>query len=102
MSQSIATVEWAADRKRERGGVLTQSSFGRYNYQTLTIKFEDISITRQRADVGCSVRVDYAESEEFGCVSFGPIFQVGGLLFLFRMAVLWLRTHLVVHGLLFT
>lgn len=30
----------------------------------LTIKFEDISIARQRADVDGSIRVDYAEGEE--------------------------------------
>lgn len=75
----------------------------------LTIKLEDISIIRQRADVGCSVRVDYAEREELGWrraqlshVSFRPIFQVRGLLLLFRVAILWLWTHLVVHGLLLT
>lgn len=78
----------------------------------LTVKLEDVSITGQRADVGRPVRVDHAEGEELGWrrtrlggVCFRPVLQVGGLLLLlllFGVAVLWLRTHLVVHRLLLT
>lgn len=77
----------------------------------LTVKLEDVSITGQRADVGCPIRVDYAESEELGWrrtrlggICFRPVLQVSGLLLLllFGVAVLWLRTHLVVHCLLLT
>lgn len=71
----------------------------------LTVELEDVPI-RQRADVGRPIRVDDAESEELGSrqtrlggICFRPVLQLGGRL-LFRVAVLWLRTHLVVHCLL--
>ena len=92
------------------GALLRRVGFERKNYQcsctfkmfTLTIKFEDISIARQLADVGCSIRVDNTESEELGRPSFGAVFQVRGVLLFFRQAILRLRTHLVVHGFLFS
>lgn len=75
----------------------------------LTVQLEDVSIAGQRADVGRPVRVDYAEGEELGWrraglggVCFRPVLQVGCLLLLFGVAVLRLRTHLVVHCLLLT
>lgn len=79
----------------------------------LTIEFEDVSVARQRADVGRPVGVDDAEGEELGRsaarlgrIRLGPVVQIRGLLRLLllflRVAILWLRTHLVVHCLLLT
>lgn len=71
--------------------------------EVLTVEFEDVSVTRQRADVGRPVRVDDAEGEELRCSAtrLGRVHIRGVcLLLLLRVPILWLRTHLVVHCLL--
>lgn len=102
----MATVECAAGTRRLEQ---LESNLGDQQgeeEEELTVEFEDVSITRQRTDVGRPVRVDDAEGEELCWNAAGPgPAHIRGvclllLLLFLGVAVPWLWTHLVVHGLL--